>query len=110
MFYKNYAVAPNPKMPVRKLNSRKPRTLCATARGDNTLAVFDIAPDGRLTLRQLIALDGRTPRDFNAFGDALVVALQDSGRVVVYRKDAGGLYQKTDAEMPAVKPTCVAKL
>ena len=86
------------------------RTLCATARGDNTLAVFDIAPDGRLTLRQLIALDGRTPRDFNAFGDALVVALQDSGRVVVYRKDAGSLYQKTDAEMPAVKPTCVAKI
>ena len=86
------------------------RTLCATARGDNTLAVFDIAPDGRLTRRQLIALDGRTPRDFNAFGDALVVALQDSDLVAVYRKDSEGLYRKTEMEMPAVKPTCVAGL
>ena len=66
------------------------RFLYTSNRGDNSLAVFSIAPaDGRLTLVQHVSTQGKTPRNFalDPSGRLLLVANQNSDNVFTYRID-----------------------
>lgn len=72
------------------------RFLYTSNRGDNSLAVFSIAPaDGRLTLVQHVSTQGKTPRNFalDPSGRLLLVANQNSDNIFTYRvnKQSGKL-------------------
>ena len=58
-------------------------TLFVTNRGDNSIAVFDAAPDGNLTLRETLPAGGDFPSDLlvSAEGKILAVANFKSGSV-----------------------------
>lgn len=63
----------------------------ASNRGDNSLAVFDVAAaDGKLTRTSRVATGGNTPRHFSIdqTGQFLFVGNQGSGSVVVMKLDA----------------------
>ena len=64
--------------------------LYTSNRGDNSLAVFSIAPaDGRLALVQHVSTQGKTPRNFalDPSGRVLLVANQNSDNVFTYTVD-----------------------
>jgi 6-phosphogluconolactonase len=66
------------------------RFLYTSNRGDNSLAVFSIAPaDGRLALVQHVSTQGKTPRNFalDPSGRALLVANQNSNNIFTYNID-----------------------
>ncbi|WP_223649586.1 lactonase family protein [Hymenobacter psoromatis] len=66
------------------------RFLYTSNRGDNSLAVFSIAPaDGRLALVQHVSTQGKTPRNFalDPSGRLLLVANQNSDNIFTYRVD-----------------------
>ena len=66
------------------------QTLYTSNRGDNSLAVFHIAPaDGRLTLVQHVSTQGKTPRNFalDPSGRVLLVANQNSDNIFTYSID-----------------------
>jgi len=66
------------------------RFVYTSNRGDNSLAVFRIAPaDGRLTLVQHVSTQGKTPRNFalDPSGRVLLVANQNSDNVFTYTVD-----------------------
>ncbi len=66
------------------------RFLYTSNRGDNSLAVFSIAPaDGRLALVQHVSTQGKTPRNFalDPSGRVLLVANQNSDNVFTYTVD-----------------------
>jgi 6-phosphogluconolactonase len=66
------------------------RFLYTSNRGDNSLAVFSIAPaDGRLALVQHVSTQGKTPRNFalDPSGRALLVANQNSNNIFTYSVD-----------------------
>ena len=66
------------------------RFVYTSNRGDNSLAVFQIAPaDGRLTLVQHVSTQGKTPRNFalDPSGRVLLVANQNSDNVFTYTVD-----------------------
>jgi len=72
------------------------RFLYTSNRGDNSLAVFSIAPaDGRLSLVQHVSTQGQTPRNFalDPSGRLLLVANQNSDNIFTYRvnKQSGKL-------------------
>lgn len=87
------------------------RYLYASNRGDdNSLAVFAVAPDGRLSFLQHIDCAGRTPRffTFDPSERYLLVTLQDSDLVRVFRRDpASGLLSATSAALALSKPVCL---
>jgi len=66
------------------------RTLAASVRGSDTVAVFDIDTHGNLTLAANFSSGGKTPRDFDftPSGRWLVVLNQDSDNAVVFGFDA----------------------
>jgi 6-phosphogluconolactonase len=59
-------------------------------RGHNSIAIFSVAGDGKLTLVGNQPTMGQTPRHFQveASGEFLLVANQNSGNVVTFRIDA----------------------
>jgi 6-phosphogluconolactonase len=64
--------------------------LYTSNRGDNSLAVFSIAPaDGRLALVQHVSTQGKTPRNFalDPSGRVLLVANQNSDNIFAYAVD-----------------------
>jgi 6-phosphogluconolactonase len=63
--------------------------LYASNRGEDTLVVFSIASDGKLTLLQRIPCGGKTPRHFTFSPDArwILCGNQDSATVTVFRRD-----------------------
>jgi 6-phosphogluconolactonase len=66
------------------------RFVYTSNRGDNSLAVFQIAPaDGRLTLVQHVSTQGNWPRNFalDPSGRVLLVANQNSNDVFTYTVD-----------------------
>jgi 6-phosphogluconolactonase len=66
------------------------RFLYTSNRGDNSLAVFSIAPaDGRLALVQHVSTQGKTPRNFalDPSGRVLLVANQNSDNIFTYTVD-----------------------
>lgn len=65
--------------------------LYASNRGEDTLVVFSIADDGKLTFIQRIPCGGKTPRHFTLDPTHrwLLCGNQDSGSVTVFRRDGG---------------------
>jgi 6-phosphogluconolactonase len=66
------------------------RFLYTSNRGDNSLAVFSIAPaDGHLALVQHVSTQGKTPRNFalDPSGRVLLVANQNSDNIFTYTVD-----------------------
>jgi 6-phosphogluconolactonase len=80
--------------------------LYVSNRGHNSLAVFDVAADGRLALRQISPTLGDWPRFFALYEDQkrLVVAHQKSNDLVVFEVKADGMLapknQKIDVSIP----------
>ncbi len=86
------------------------RTVYASNRGDDTLAVFAVAGDGRLSLAQTVPTGGRWPRNFalDPTGRLLLAANQRSDSVVAFRVDEGsGRLTPTGARVPVPAPVCL---
>jgi 6-phosphogluconolactonase len=86
-------------------------TVYASNRGDDTIAVFSVAPDtGRLALVQTVATGGRWPRNFaiDPTGSQLLVANQRSDSVVGFRIDpATGRLTPTGQRVELPTPVCL---
>lgn len=88
------------------------RTLYASNRGDDSIAVFSInSANGRLTPIQHISCGGNTPRHFamDPAGKWIVVANQDSANLVVLEcAGPNGKLQATGRQYALDSPVCVA--
>jgi 6-phosphogluconolactonase len=79
-------------------------------RGHNSLAVFAVEPDGRLTSAGHVGTGGAVPRGFalSPGGDWLIAANQASNNLVVFKVDAAtGKLTPTGQEFPVRTPVCV---
>jgi len=87
------------------------RTLYASNRGENSIAVFSInQANGMLTPIQHISCGGKTPRHFamDPAGKWIVIANQDSANLVVLQCDAHtGRLTATGRTYPLDSPVCV---
>jgi 6-phosphogluconolactonase len=85
--------------------------LYASNRGEsNTLAVFAIGKDGKLTNKQYISVNGKHPRNFviDPTGHFLLVANRDTDNIVVFSIDPGtGLLKATGKELQVPNPVCL---
>ena len=61
-------------------------TLMVSTRGHDSIALFRIDRSGQLCDRQIFFAEGKTPRDFQVFGEFLFVANQDSGSLSLFRR------------------------
>jgi 6-phosphogluconolactonase len=79
-------------------------------RGHNSIAVFKVGEDRKLTAAGHIKGDIKIPRNFNIepSGKYMLIASQDGGKVGVYELDATtGLGKETDAAAKVSKCVCV---
>jgi 6-phosphogluconolactonase len=87
------------------------RTVYASNRGDDTIAVVAVAPDGgRLSLAQTVPTGGKWPRNFalDPAGRLLLVANERSGSVVAFGVDAAtGRLAPTGARAEVPAPVCL---
>lgn len=87
------------------------RFLYVSNRGHDSLACFKVAPDGSLTLREIVSVHGKTPRHFaiSPTGRHLLTANQDSDSVSLFaiHPDSGKLEFRSEITLP-VSPVCVA--
>ena len=86
------------------------RFVYASNRGDDTIAVFAVAGDGRLSLVQTVPTGGRWPRNFalDPAGRLLLVANQRSDSVVAFRVDqATGQLTPTGSPAALPAPVCL---
>jgi 6-phosphogluconolactonase len=85
--------------------------LYATNRGtSNTIAVYAIERDGRLSIRQIISVNGKHPRNFiiDPSGHFLLVANRDSDNIVIFSIDqVSGLLKATGKEISIPNPVCL---
>ena len=84
--------------------------LVVSNRGDDSLAVFAVAKDGRLTLHEIVPTEAKEPRgfEFDPSGRWLVVAGQNSDLLVVRPFDPRTGHLGPVASRASVpKPTCV---
>jgi len=82
----------------------------ASNRGNDSIATFRTAPDGRLSLVGLTPCGGKTPRFFtlDSTGAWLLCAHQNSGTIAVFKIDPDtGLPKKTGAPITVPNPTCI---
>ena len=80
-------------------------------RGDDSIAMYEIAEDGSLRFCSIEKTGGKTPRDFQIFSDFLVVANQDSDSLtVLHINREKKRLEKTAIRADAVRPTCICKL
>ncbi|MGX5819475.1 lactonase family protein [Chitinophaga lutea] len=83
-------------------------------RGDlNHIAVFAVDKDGKLSLKGHQSTLGKGPRNFiiDPSGATLLVANQQSGNVVVFRRDAKtGMLSPTGQELQVPDPVCLLQL
>ena len=80
-------------------------------RGDeNSISVFNIADDGRVTLAQTINSQGKVPRFFLLLEDAkkMLVANQESDNVAVMNVLANGQLEYTGVQTKVPRPTFLA--
>jgi 6-phosphogluconolactonase len=87
------------------------RFLYATNRGDaNSIAVFAVAPNGRLQLKGIQPTMGVHPRNFtiDPTGRYLLVANRDSNAVVIFRRNSKtGLLRDTGRRIDVPNPVCL---
>lgn len=84
------------------------KALFVSNRGDDSIAVFRILPDGRLTRTDICKTGGKTPRDFSVFGEYLIAANQDSDLLTVLRYDSSQCtLTPTGISAPVLCPTCI---
>ncbi|MGH3629301.1 MAG: lactonase family protein, partial [Sciscionella sp.] len=85
--------------------------LYASNRGtSNSLAVFAIGKDGRLTNKQYISVNGKHPRNFaiDPTGHFLLVANRDTDNIVVFAIDpVTGLLKATGRKLQVPNPVCL---
>ncbi len=85
--------------------------LYASNRGSsNTLAVFAILNDGRLSSRQFISVNGKHPRNFviDPSSHFLLVANRDTDNIVVFSIDpVSGMLKATGKEISIPNPVCL---
>lgn len=83
--------------------------LFVSNRGDDSIALFRILPDGLLELRNICKTGGNTPRDFSVFGEYLVAANQDSDLLTVLKYDGGSFRLLPHAlSERVIRPTQIA--
>jgi len=90
---------------------RAGRTLFASNRGENSIAVFDIeASTGRLTLRQTAPSGGKTPRFFTTdpTGNWCYVLNEDSDRIVLFAIVPDGQLTDSGHSYACGSPVCLA--
>lgn len=84
--------------------------LLVSNRGCDSLAVFSLDEKGMPRRQQIVATGGRSPRDFDLFGDYVVTANQDSDELTVLKFDAEtGLLRQTGITAPMVRPVCICR-
>lgn len=86
------------------------RFLYGSNRGHDSIAVFAIGPDGRLSPVEHVPVQGNFPRNFNLDpeGRWLIVANQNSNNVVVFRVDPQtGRLAPTGQTLKLGAPVCV---
>ncbi|PST84190.1 6-phosphogluconolactonase [Pedobacter yulinensis] len=85
--------------------------LYETNRGDaNSISVFSIGNDGRLTFVQRISTKGKGPRNFviDPTGNYVLVAHQYTDNVVIFRRDkTTGLLTDMKSEIKVGAPVCL---
>lgn len=85
--------------------------LYATNRGtSNTIAVFGINRDGKLSEKQILSVNGNHPRNFtiDPTGRYLLVANRDTDNIVIFKIDpATGLLKSTGKEIKLPNPVCL---
>jgi 6-phosphogluconolactonase len=82
----------------------------ASNRGNDSLATYRTAPDGKLSLVGLTPCGGKTPRFFtlDSTGTWLLCAHQNSGTIAVFKIDPDtGLPQQVGAPIKVPSPTCI---
>ena len=88
----------------------KGRFLYASNRGHDSIAVFAIAKNGRLTPVEYVPTQGKAPRSFriDPTGNYLFAANQDTGSIVQFRIDAKtGRLTATGKKVELYKPVCI---
>lgn len=86
------------------------RFVYGSNRGHDTIAVFSVASDGRLTLVQNASTQGRIPRNFalDPTGRYLFAENQSSGTIVVFTVDpANGTLTPTGRQLEVGSPVCI---
>jgi 6-phosphogluconolactonase len=87
------------------------RFLYASNRGDaDEIAIYSIDAKGKLKLQARQSVLGKTPRNFaiDPTGNFLLVANQNSGNVVIFRRNPEtGLLTPTGKEIAIDKPVCL---
>lgn len=89
---------------------RAGRTLYASNRGEDSIAVFDINPaTGRLALRQTAHCAGKTPRFFTTdpTGRWCYVLNEDSDRIVLFAIGADGRLNDSGRSWACGSPVCL---
>jgi 6-phosphogluconolactonase len=84
--------------------------LYGSNRGHDTIAVFSIASDGKLTLLENVSTQGKIPRNFSVdpTGSFLLAANQNSNTIVVFRIDKKtGRLTPTGQTVEVPGPICV---
>ncbi|HUQ92169.1 MAG TPA: beta-propeller fold lactonase family protein, partial [Bryobacteraceae bacterium] len=84
--------------------------LYGSNRGHDSIAVFSIAGDGKLTLIENVSTQGKIPRNFgiDPSGSFLLAANQDSNNIVVFRIDKKtGRLTPTGQTVDVPAPMCV---
>ncbi len=82
----------------------------ASNRGNDSIATYRTAPDGRLSLVGLTPCGGKTPRFFtlDSTGTWLLCANQNSNTITIFKIDPDtGLPQQVGAPMKVPSPTCI---
>ena len=86
------------------------KTVYASNRGQNTIAVFRVDPaTGKLMLLENVSTEGKTPRNFalDPTGNFLFAANQESNNVVVFRVMAGGNLKRAEQTLSVAQPVCI---
>jgi 6-phosphogluconolactonase len=82
----------------------------ASNRGHDSLAMYSIGSDGKLTSLGTVSTEGKTPRNFRIHpsGAWVIAANQDSGNLVVYKFDKGtGKLSPTGEQAKVPFPVCI---
>lgn len=82
-------------------------------RGHNSISIFSVAADGRLTLVDVQSTGGKTPRNFmiEPKGEFLFVAHQDSDNITLFRIDGKtGKLKSAGKPVPVPAPACLVYL